>query len=218
MFSLAALVLLASAPDASAWASKVQKAYEGLKDYSAGFEQQAILKTGPGPKATGKVYLAKPGKMRWEFESPDKKTVVSDGKTMWVYDPEENQVLVQEHLELSTSLTALNFLSGLGQLGKDFDVSPSAPRADASDPKAVFLSLKPKPTADVQLAEIVLEVDPRTSLANEVYLVDGLGNQTRLTFKSPQVNRGLKASTFTFTIPKDAEVINPTAVAPPKPK
>lgn len=144
--------------------------------------------------------------------------MVSDGKTLWVYDAEENQVVIQEHIELSTSLTALNFLSGLGQLGKDFDVSLAQPRAGASDPKATFLSLKPKPTADVQLAEIVLEVDPRTSLADEVYLVDGLGNQTRLTFKSPQVNKGLKASTFTFTIPKDAEVINPTAVAPPKPK
>jgi outer membrane lipoprotein carrier protein len=199
------------ADDSAKWAAKVQKAYVGVRDYQADFSQQTSLK-GAGteaPKSTGKVWIAKPGKMRWEFDSPEKKTIVSDGKTMWMYDAEENQVIVNEHLDQTTSLTALNFLEGLGDLTKEFTVTMTDAPADAADPKAIFLALVPKDDSDVQLSRIVLELDKKTALAGEVYLDDALGNRTKVTFSGAKVNKGMKAETFTFPIPKGAEVINP---------
>ncbi len=204
----------AKADDARAWAGKVQKAYEGVKDLQAGFTQDGFLKQAgrSGPKSTGQVWIAKPGKMRWEFQKPDVKTFVSDGKTMWMYDGGENQVIVNEHMADTNSVTALNFLQGLGQLEKDFDVKLAPAPATAVNPGAQFLSLTPKNEGDVQLAEIVLAIDRKSSLAQEVFLVDQLGNTTHIAFRDLQVNKTIPAKTFTFVTPKGAEVITPKMV------
>ncbi len=203
----------APADDADAWAGKVQKAYDGVKDFSASFGQVTLLggKT-PGPKASGRVFMQKPGKMRWEFDEPadEKKVIVTDGATLWMYDVPENQVIVNEHVKETTSMTALNFLEGLGSLKKSFAVAVVPARANATDPGAVFLKLTPNEDADVQMAEIVLSIDRKTALANEAFLVDALGNETRMTFTAAKVNKGLPAKTFQFEIPAKAEVIKPT--------
>src|SRR5262245_51305470 len=78
-------------------ATAVQKRYEGVCDVSAQFIQTthgARLGTTPeNPAASrGRVTLAKPGKMRWTYEDPEPSVVVSDGKTVWIYDPAFNEV------------------------------------------------------------------------------------------------------------------------------
>lgn len=197
--------------DAGVWATKVQKAYEGVKDLSAGFEQvtrfQGADKT--GPKTTGTIEVKKPGKMRWEFLTPEKKSMVSDGKTLWMYDGEENQVVVNEFMQETTSVTGLNFLEGLGDLKKSFDVTLVAAPADATAKDAVFLSLSPKDPSDVQFTNILLAVDRKTGLANEVFLTDPMGSVTRLTFTGLTRNKNLPDSRFVFEIPKGAEAIKP---------
>lgn len=196
--------------EADALASKVQKAYESVKSLAAEFDQQTTLTNGSkGPKANGRVWIEKPGKMRWEFDAPEKKSFVSDGKTLWMYDAEENQVLVNEHMAETESLTALNFLEGFGDLKKEFNVAAAKAPESATVKEAAFLALTPKEDADVQVSKIVLALDRKSSLANEVFLVDGLGNETRLTFKNLKTNQAAPAKTFTFEIPKGAEVIKP---------
>lgn len=195
--------------DANVWAGKVQKAYEGVKDFSASFEQGVTVKGTTGSKSTGTIAVQKPGKMRWEFVTPEKKSFVSDGKTMWMYEASENQVIVNENMAATTSVTALNFLEGFGKLREEFTVALATPRENAADKTLAFLSLRPKEDADVQFTEIILGIDRKTSLAAEVWLVDSLGNETHLTFKDRKTNQNLPAKTFTFDIPKNAEVIRP---------
>lgn len=195
--------------DANVWAGKVQKAYEGVKDFSATFEQDVTVKSTTASKSTGTIAVQKPGKMRWEFATPEKKVFVSDGKTMWMYEAAENQVIVNENMAATTSVTALNFLEGFGKLREEFAVALATPRENAGDKTLAFLSLRPKEDADVQFTEIVLGIDRKTSLAAEVWLVDSLGNETHLTFKDRKTNQNLPAKTFTFDIPKNAEVIRP---------
>lgn len=201
----------AKADDSDAWATRVQKAYEGVKDLSADFEQVTRFKgaAGYGPKSTGTIEVKKPGKMRWEFATPEKKSFVSDGKTLWMYDGEENQVIVNEFMQETTSVTALNFLEGLGDLKKSFTVTIAAAPADATVKDAVFLTLTPKDAADVQFTSILLAVDRKTGLANEIFLTDPMGSQTRLTLAKLTRNKGLADSRFVFEIPKNAEVIKP---------
>jgi len=197
--------------DAGAWASKVQKTYENVKDLSAEFEQVTRFKGADktGPKSTGTIEVKKPGKMRWEFATPEKKSMVSDGKTLWMYDGEENQVIVNEFMQETTSVTALNFLEGLGDLKKSFTVTLATAPANATVKDAVFLTLTPKDTVDVQFTSILLAVDRKTGLAHEVFLTNPLGQQTRLTLAKLVKNKGLPDSRFVFEIPKDAEVIKP---------
>ena len=197
--------------DPAVWATKVQKTYETVKDLSADFEQVTRFKGAEktGPKSTGTIEVKKPGKMRWEFATPEKKSMVSDGKTLWMYDGEENQVVVNEFMQQTTSVTGLNFLEGLGDLKASFDVTMAAAPADATAKDAVFLSLAPKDAADVQFTNILLAVDRKTGLANEVFLTDPMGSVTRLTFTNLVRNKALPDSRFVFEIPKGAEVIKP---------
>lgn len=197
--------------DAAVWATKVQKTYETVKDLSADFQQVTRFKGADktGPMTTGTIEVKKPGKMRWEFGTPEKKSMVSDGKTLWMYDGEENQVVVNEFMQQTTSVTGLNFLEGLGDLKKSFDVTLAAAPADATAKDAVFLSLAPKDASDVQFTNILLAVDRKTGLANEVFLTDPMGSVTRLTFTNLVRNKALPDSRFVFEIPKGAEVIKP---------
>jgi outer membrane lipoprotein carrier protein len=197
--------------DAETWATRVQKTYEGVKDLSADFEQVTRFKgaAGFGPKSTGTIEVKKPGKMRWEFATPEKKSLVSNGKTLWMFDGEENQVVVNEFMQETTSVTGLNFLEGLGDLKTSFTVTLAEAPADATVKDAVFLTLTPKDTADVQFTSILLAVDRKTGLATEVFLTDPMGSVTRLTLANVVKNKGLADARFTFEIPAGAEVIKP---------
>lgn len=195
--------------DASAIAAKVQKKYEKVTDLSAKFTQQISVQGGArkGPTTTGTLYLKKPGKLRWEFD--EAMTFISDGKTLWQYDPDENQVIVNKFMQQTTSVTALNFLSGMGELTQAFNVSKVEPRGEKKD-RGLFIKLVPKDEEDVQLTELTLVIDPRTWLATEAYLTDPLGNETHLIFEDVKVNTGLKEARFNFQIPEGAEVIEPS--------
>lgn len=192
--------------------AKVQKAYEAAKDLSASFEQRTTFKggAGQGPLSKGTLQLKKPGKLRWEFETPEKKSFISDGKTMWIYEPEENQVIVNEFHQETASMTALNFLEGLGQLGDAFTVTMAErPATATAKGDHGFVTLTPKDEGDVQFAKIVLAVNRKSGLADEVYLTDALGNETRITFSGIAVNKAVPDAAFAFDIPKNAEVIRP---------
>ncbi len=206
-------VATATPPAAAAPAglvARVQRAYEGMRHYAAEFDQVTRLKGArAGAESGGRVWLQKPGRMRWEFERPEKKLFVSDGKSMWIYEPSENQVIVTESVASSTSMTALNFLEGLGSLERSFDVATAEPPAEAAGKDLAFLVLTPKPESDVQYSRILLGVDPKSALAREVHLVDALGNATRLVFRNATTAAKGPPDGFTFAIPPGAEVIRP---------
>ena len=62
--------------------------------FSAKFLQQSTIKAMElTDSATGKVYVMHPGKMRWEYEQPDRQIIITDGYKLWIYRPEDNQVM-----------------------------------------------------------------------------------------------------------------------------
>ncbi|WP_372682252.1 outer membrane lipoprotein carrier protein LolA, partial [Desulfosarcina sp.] len=63
--------------------------------FTADFEQESILKAmAVTDTASGRLMVRQPGKMRWEYLVPDPQTIITDGRELWVYRPQENQVLV----------------------------------------------------------------------------------------------------------------------------
>ena len=73
---------------------QVQGKYNQTKDFTANFQQSTnIGSLGRSQKAHGRVYLKKPGMMRWEYEKPEEQLIVSNGKLLWIYDPSLNQVI-----------------------------------------------------------------------------------------------------------------------------
>ena len=118
--------------------------------------------------ARGRVEFAKPGRMRFEYETPEPSLVVSDGKTLWIYDPvaKEVQVLAVEGDFLSAA--AIQFLLGEGRLQESFEVT-----ARSCAPDRAELELRPRAEASYERIELV--ADPVSGWIRETTVHDLLG-------------------------------------------
>ena len=194
---------LASAEDVSEIVSKLQKSYESISTISASFTQETSSK---GMKAAqtskGKVWFKKPGKMRWEYSVPEGDLIVSDGKKIWVFQPDLNQVIEKDIDESATRLTT-DFLSGIGDITKDFKVSLAG-----SEGGYHRLSLVPK-EEQPNLKRLTLDVDKTSFVIKKTAVVDHFGNETRVELKDIKTNASVQDKLFKFTLPKGAQVVRP---------
>ena len=101
----------------------MQKRYDAASDFRARFTQ-TLTSTAMGRKtnSAGGVMFKKPGRMRWDYDKPEKATYVSDGGVLWLYEPEDQQAFKQE-LKASQLPAALAFLTGKGKLAAEFDIT-----------------------------------------------------------------------------------------------
>src|SRR5262252_8320563 len=100
---------------------RLQERYETTRTLTAGFRQTVESKTLAGSlESRGKVYFEKPNHMRWDYDPPDRQTIVGDGATLWIYQPDDKQVIKAPLAEAFQASTPLNFLGGLGHIDRDF--------------------------------------------------------------------------------------------------
>ena len=189
------------ADDLNAIIAKVQKTYNGIQDIQANFTQfttsASIKET---QKAEGVVYFKKPGMMKWEYKSPGKDIIVSDGMTIWIYQQDIGQVMVGNALDNGTSISN-NFLAGMGNLKKDFTIELAE-----GDNNAHLLKLNPK-TAQPNLQKLYIAVDKKTFLVIRTIVYDMLNNETKVIFEKIKTNQSLSGSIFKFEIPEGVKVI-----------
>ena len=188
---------------------KLQKKYEGINDFHADFVQEAEVKAlKKVQKAFGEVWFKKPGKMRWNYYSPTKDTIVSDGTNLWYYIQADNQVLKSNLKDLNngdTSSTTL--LSGLGKIKELFKVKM------INDPglqskTGYLLELIPVDVNEDEIKnKIVINVNKSDSLVSTIYLFDPFGNQTKISLLKTEINKKISDKLFTFKTPKGAEVV-----------
>lgn len=150
---------------------------------------------------TGTVYFQKVGRMRWEFSAPRRETIVSDGKIVYDYEPDLNQV-VEVPVEKAFKTSATAFLLGLGNVRRDFNAAqPPKPPTD----RLVHVRLTPKGGGD----EMDLGLDPSNYNIVKFMLTDQIGDVTRLKFSDIQTNVALKSTLFTFSAPPGADIVTP---------
>jgi outer membrane lipoprotein carrier protein len=205
-----ALLLLAMASLAHADAlrdalAKVQQRYESTKTLEADFRQTVTSPSLASPLTTsGKVAFEKPNRMRWDYDPPDKQTIVGDGQTLWLYQPDMNQVIKAPLGEAFQASTPLTFLSGLGQLERDFTATLESETSDTW-----VLRLVPK--KDAALGTLILTVrKPDASIA-EARITDAAGTTTRIAFSNERRNGTIERARFTFTPPPGVDVVKPPA-------
>ncbi|PIQ44926.1 MAG: outer membrane lipoprotein carrier protein LolA [Deltaproteobacteria bacterium CG12_big_fil_rev_8_21_14_0_65_43_10] len=188
--------------------AKVQGVYQRTKDFKAEFIQESTLKSlNKTQVARGKIYFKNPGKLRWDYYHPTKQEIVTDGKTLWMHISQDKQVMISELSKVYRSNTSTFFLSGMGNLKRDFDIQLVQPTLN-NEEKGYLLKLVPKEPQS-NLNELFLLVDRVTFQVAETYFYDFYGNIIRIRFKNPVINRGLSDSIFVFTIPKGVDVIEP---------
>ena len=184
----------------------IEGAYGRMTDLKAEFTQTAFNKSlNQTIPATGKVYLKKGGKLRWEYAEPTPQQIVSDGKTIWIYTPTLNQVNTGPAPEALAG-PAGSFLSGLGKLREHFSVrllNPAQPKdADGN----VVLDLTPKQPLPT-LQRLILAFDPNGWRLRKAVVYDQFENTVTMQFTSLAINCGLEDKLFAFVPPKGTATV-----------
>ncbi len=190
----------------------VQKFYEGTENYGALFRQTVINKGfGARKPADGKVFIQKPGKMRWDYYGPKTRTTdrrvtksfISDGQTLWAVFHDDKQVYVKD-LQKDLLPVAISFLTGKGDLRRDFSavfdrrVNKDLEIGDKGD---LVLKLTPKqPSA--QYKNLWLVVDPDNYRVKQSLVVNSSDDINWIQFFEPKTDEVHKAGIFLFNAKK----------------
>src|SRR5438093_5381641 len=197
-----ALVLLVAAGPVSAQSldevlREVEGVYGRMTDLKADFTQTAFNKSlNQTIPATGKVYLKKGGKLRWEYAEPTPQQIVSDGKTIWIYTPTLNQVNTGPAPEALAG-PAGSFLSGLGRLREHFAVRLLNPAQPKDAEGNVVLDLTPKQPLPT-LQRLILAFDPNGWRLRKAVVYDQFENTVTMQFTNLAINSGLADKPFAF--------------------
>ena len=169
-----------------------------IKTLSARFEQEVIDEHGRvSQRSQGKFYLQRPGQFRWNYETPFKQEIVSDGKKVWFYDPDLEQVTVKLVDEALGSAPAL-LLSGKVKLSERFVIKSQGREGDIS-----WVELAPKSEEDVFKS---LKVEMKKGQLRWMEMADNFGQLTRIQFKNLKKNHSLPKAIFNFTPPTGVDV------------
>jgi outer membrane lipoprotein carrier protein len=180
----------------------LQKNYDATVDFVADFRQETEVKTlNRNLKAWGKLTFKRPGKMLWRYEEPKGQFVLADGKNLYFYQPEQNQVIKSPLSNAFRSDIPLSFLLGLGNLKKDFNVA-----LKGADENQYVLRLEPK--GDLGgFSEVLVGVGRNTSDILWVSVRDAASNVTTLRFSAMRKGVGVQESLFHFQLPDGVDVV-----------
>ncbi len=192
----------AEGKNADAIVDNLQKNYEATVDFVADFRQETEVKTlNRNLKASGQVSFKRPGKMFWRYEEPKGQFVLADGKYLYFYQPEQNQIIKSPLKNAFRSDIPLSFLLGIGNLKKDFNAV-----LKATEESQYILRLEPKGESG-GFSEILLGVAKNSSDILWVSVRDATNNLTTIRLSGMRKGVGLKDSLFRLEVPKGVDVV-----------
>ncbi|MCL4500342.1 MAG: outer membrane lipoprotein carrier protein LolA [Deltaproteobacteria bacterium] len=186
--------------------AKVQAQYDKTGAFQARFQQESRLKAmQQTDSAAGWMYFQKPSRMRWQYEIPaaQKKEVVTDGRLVWMYMPQDSVVMVYKLEKVLRSDLVMRFFSGIGQFQRDFTVSWNRPPKEG---ESLVLDLFPK-KEQAELKRLTLTINPKTYLVDKLEFSNALGEETRFTFSQIKLDVKLTPEFFSFKPPPGVQVV-----------
>jgi len=200
-FLMAALIVAVS--PVAAWgadaSAQLRQFVANVASATGQFTQQTTGDRGPGKAAqSGQFAFQRPGKFRWAVKSPYEQLVVSDGTTVFQYDPDLAQV-TERGVGQSIGASPAAILFGSGSLDESFQVS-SLPESDGLQ----WLRAKPR-SADAGFAHV--DIGFRDGLPLRLLVLDSFGQTTRIDLSHIDTRPSLPASEFRFVPPKGVDVV-----------
>lgn len=209
--------LLSALGAASASAAHAADALQALGEFlsSAKSGQAAFTQTVRTPARAGQqerrrtsqgvFSFQRPARFRFEYQKPFAQTIVADGQTLWLYDPDLAQVTArgQSSALSQTPAAVLVSAQNLADLQKAY-----ALRAlDPQDDQVWVQATSRQEGSGLQWVRVALRSSAAGVQLAQLHILDAQGNQTELVFRDPQNNPVLPAQTFVFTPPKGVDVI-----------
>jgi outer membrane lipoprotein carrier protein len=184
----------------------VESTYQGVESLQADFVQVTRSATlGEEQRQKGRVVLKRPRKMRWDFTSPNSKLFVTDGSTMWIWSPADNQVIVYKDLSQAAPGVA-GLLSDLNGIDEKFQVQVID---GTTDPNARSYTIELRPREQAGFKVLRLSVSKKKYVVERVVITDQFDNITDLSFSQVKLNQRISDGDFSFSVPAGAEVIQP---------
>ena len=199
---VAAGLVFAAPPAAADDAARLTARLDALTSFRARFEQTVQDRFGETLQVvTGTLHWQRPHRLRWEVDEPYPQLVLADGASLWVFDPDLEQVSVQS-LAAAIEGTPASFLAGAAEtLDRHFDVSAEAGEDDLDE----RFVLTPRDEASV-LRNLTLAFAQDGALTT-LDMADHLGAFTRTAFTDAAKNPALAEALFVFEIPEGVDVI-----------
>lgn len=240
-FALTILLLFSAS---NSWAlalddvvARIESNYKNVAAFKGSFKQKATLKTlNRVQESMGKLFYKKPNKFKWQYTKPTEQEITSDGKTLWIYLPENKQVYIYELMDNQgiggEGQIPGNFLNNLGDLGRDFNVKWRTPTERDAQGNYLIELVPKSPVASIHELLLVIPRDITTTSSSAFPVIastvrDAYGNTTNIEFinieiletvdgtaKAKKKTGGLPDTMFTYTPPVGVEIIKPPLTGP----
>lgn len=186
------------------------KQLSGIQSLTANFEQttkatskaknnKALTAQHMNQSFKGVMHVQRPGKFHWQINSPVEQTIVSTGRTVWIYDPDLQQA-VRQNLDEQVANTPALLLSGnTAQIQQAYRISQP-------DKTKTYYTLYPK-NKEGAFQSLTISFGAKNA-PTLMILEDSLGQTTHVRFSNTKVNAKIPASTFNFTPPKGTDIID----------
>jgi len=180
----------------------VEKRY-AASSFSARFYQTLTIKAMDiTDTASGKAFFKGPGMMRWEYEEPDRQIIVTDSDTLWIYRPEDNQVMTGKSPSFFSGGKGASFLSDMNMIRQQFAITFQEKN------KAGHYVLKLVPSEKtLDVTAIYISISAKTFNIVQITTYNSYRDETIIELTDIQFKPKLDDAMFKFQIPKGVDVL-----------
>ena len=186
---------------------RLEQFFKQVQSMRADFTQTVISENRrSAEKSQGVLQMQRPGKFRWEYQTPYEQQIIANGEKLWIYDVEMEQVIVK-NLDLALGDTPAVLLSGGANIADRFNVKEISVDSEGES-SLYWLQLLPK-QQEASFEKLLLAFAGDNLQIME--LKDAFGQITRLTFSNLEQNPAINNSVFSFEPPAGVDVIDEAA-------
>jgi len=180
----------------------VENRYAGPA-FSARFAQETTIRDMDiSDVARGRVWMQRPGHMRWEYDAPEHQIFVSDGKTLWIHKPADNQVMIGRAPAFFGDGKGAAFLTDMARIRETFVIAAGGP--DTAESHALLLFPREK---NAEISSIGLTIDRDSHEVLSVVTLNAYGDETRIRLSDYRFEETPDEGRFRFEIPPGADVV-----------
>jgi outer membrane lipoprotein carrier protein len=220
---LVALLLALPATADQARVHALEKHYQGARTLKAVFYERYSDGKGPGTAESGTVYFSRPGRMRWDYESPEQKVFLVDGKNVWFYVPADrtaSRAKINESSDWRTPLALLTGKADLSHLCRSIEAtnaraSSAPPDEKPSSNSGTIFNCKSRSSSAADSSspgQILFETDAANRLVRVVIREPG-NVETEFRFGNWEENLPIPEATFHFAPPPGVTIVDGATLA-----
>ena len=211
-----------SAMDAKAAVRALESRYHHASSLKAAFFERYSDGKGGGSAESGTVYFSRPGRMRWEYESPEEKLFIVDGTNVWFYVPADrtaSRAKIKDSSDWRTPLALLTGKTDFSRLCRTIELvdaatddKPGDRRLGAEDTMLRCVPRNESADADGEVSEVLIESDPEAQLVRLLVRQPG-SLETEFRFANWEENLAIPEAKFHFEPPANVAVVDEATLA-----